>query len=219
MREIIAGVFLSLDGIMQAPGGPEEDTTGGFTFGGWTAPYEDEALGESMSPLFAEPYDLLLGAKTYEIFSAFWPYMTEDPIGQAFNRAAKYVVTSSTEPLPWANSHAINDGIDGVARLKESQGPGLVIWGSSKLYPDLLERGLLDRLYLMTYPVVLGKGKRLFPEGTPPGALKLLDNRVSTTGVVIASYEPAGPVQTGTFETQPPSEAELARRARWKTEG
>lgn len=219
MRKIIAGVFVSLDGVMQAPGGPEEDTTGGFTLGGWTAPYSDEASGESMAPLFAEPFDLLLGRTTYEIFSAYWPYMTEDPIGQSFNRAAKYVVTSSTEPLSWANSHAINDGIDGVARLKESSGPDLVVWGSSKLHPGLRERGLLDRLYLMTYPVVLGKGKRLFDEGAPSGAMKLIDSQISTTGVMIASYEPAGPVQTGTFETQPPSEAELARREKMKAEG
>jgi len=218
MRKIIGGVFVSLDGVMQGPGGPEEDTTGGFTLGGWTAPYSDGVANESMAPLFAEPYDLLLGATTYEIFSAYWPYMTEDPIGQAFNRSAKYVVTSSTEPLSWANSHALNDGIDGVARVKESDGPDLVIWGSGKLYPDLLERGLLDRLYLMTYPVLLGKGKRLFEQGVPPGAFKLIDSHVSTTGVVIASYEPAGPVQTGTFETQPPSEAELARREKMRRE-
>lgn len=218
MRRIIGGVFVSLDGVMQGPGGPEEDRSGAFDLGGWTAPYSDEVGNESMAPLFAEPYDLLLGATTYEIFSAYWPYMTGDPIGQAFNRAAKYVVTSSTEPLSWANSHALNDGIDGVARVKESDGPNLVIWGSGKLYPDLLERGLLDRLYLMTYPVLLGKGKRLFERGVPPGALKLIDSQVSTTGVVIASYEPAGPVQTGTFESQPPSDAELARRAKMRRE-
>jgi dihydrofolate reductase len=219
MRRIIGGVFVSLDGVMQGPGGPHEDTSGGFDLGGWTVPYSDDVLHESMKPLFAEPYDLLLGARTYGIFSTYWPYMTDDPVGQAFNRAAKYVVTSSREPLSWANSHAIDDGNDGVARLKESGGPDLVIWGSGKLYPDLLARGLLDRLYLMTYPVLLGKGKRLFDRGVPSGALKLIDGKVSPSGVMTASYEPAGPVQTGTFEMQPPSEAELARREEMKAVG
>jgi dihydrofolate reductase len=203
---------------MQAPGGPHEDTSGGFDLGGWTAPYSDDVLDESMSPLFAEPYDLLLGARTYGIFSTYWPYMTDDPVGRAFNRASKYVVTSSTQPLSWENSHAINDAMDGVAKVKESDGPDLIIWGSGKLYPDLLARGLLDRLYLMTYPVVLGKGKRLFVEGVPSGALELIDSRASPSGVVIASYEPAGPVRTGTFEMQPPSEAELARRQKMRLE-
>jgi dihydrofolate reductase len=219
MRRILAGAFVSLDGVMQAPGGPEEDTTGGFTLGGWTAPYADEVSGESMAPLFAEPFDLLLGHDTYEIFAAYWPYMTDDPIGQSFNRAVKHVVTSSAEPLAWSNSHGIADGIDGVARVKESEGPDLVIWGSGGLYAGLLARGLIDRLILMIHPVILGKGKRLFREGAAPGALQLVDSKVSTTGVIIATYEPAGEVRTGTFETKPPSEAELARREKMKREG
>jgi len=210
---------VSLDGVMQAPGGPEEDPTGGFAHGGWVAPYWDETAGGSMAPLFAEPFDLLLGRRTYEIFAAYWPYNDDHPIGRAFNEAAKYVVTSSTEPLSWSNSHAINDGADGVARLKESVGPNLVIQGSSGLYPDLLARGLIDRLSLLTFPVLLGKGKRLFEQGGPSGALKLVESQVSTTGVIIARYEPAGPVRTGTFETKEPSEAELARRAKMRREG
>ena len=210
---------MSLDGVMQAPGGPEEDPTGGFAHGGWVAPYWDETAGGSMAPLFAEPFDLLLGRRTYEIFAAYWPYNDDHPIGRAFNEAAKYVVTSSTEPLSWSNSHAINDGADGVARLKESVGPNLVIQGSSGLYPDLLARGLIDRLSLLTFPVLLGKGKRLFEQGGPSGALKLVESQVSTTGVIIARYEPAGPVRTGTFETKEPSEAELARRAKMRREG
>lgn len=219
MRRIHAGAFVSLDGVMQAPGGPEEDPTGGFTHGGWVAPYWDETAGESMAPLLKEPFDLLLGRRTYEIFAAFWPYNDEDPIGRAFNQAAKYVVTSSREPLSWANSHAINDGADGVARLKESDGPDLVIQGSGKLYPDLIARGLIDRLSLMTFPILLGKGKRLFGQNGPSRALKLVESKASPTGVLIARYEPAGPVRTGTFETKPPSETELARRERWRREG
>jgi len=210
---------VSLDGVMQAPGGPEEDPTGGFAHGGWVAPYWDETAGGSMAPLFAEPFDLLLGRRTYEIFAAYWPYNDDHPIGRAFNEAAKYVVTSSTEPLSWSNSHAINDGADGVARLKESVGPNLVIQGSSGLYPDLLARGLIDRLSLLTFPVLLGKGKRLFGQNGPSGALKLVESQVSTTGVIIARYEPAGAVRTGTFETREPSEAELARRAKMRREG
>jgi dihydrofolate reductase len=219
MRRILAGAFVSLDGVMQAPGGPEEDPTGGFELGGWTAPYADEVTGESVGALFAQPFDLLLGRKTYEIFAAHWPYYDDNPIGQAFNQVAKYVVTSSAEPLGWANSHAIKDGIEGVDRLKAGDGPDLLIQGSSALYPGLLERGLIDRLQIMTFPVVLGKGKRLFAEGTAPGALRLVDSKVSGTGVVIATYEPAGAVRTGSFAVKPPSEAEFARRDKMKREG
>ena len=219
MRRIIAGAFVSLDNVMQAPGGPEEDPTCNFEYGGWVAPYWDEAVDASMTPLFEEPFDLLLGRKTYEIFAAHWPHYDDEPIGQAFNRAAKYVVTSSTEPLPWANSHAIRDGSEGVARLKQGSGPTLVIQGSSGLYPDLLARGLIDRLYLKTFPVLLGKGKRLFGQDGASGALKLVASEVSQSGVVLATYEPAGPVQTGSFQTKEPSEEELERRERMKVEG
>ena len=199
MRSIRAGAFVSLDGVMQAPGGPEEDPTGGFAYGGWVWPHWDETSGSSMTPLFEEPFDLLLGRRTYEIFAAYWPHNDDNPIGLAFNRAAKYVVTSSTEPLSWANSHAIKDGAAGVARLKQGDGPDLVIQGSSKLYPDLIARGLLDRLTLVTFPVLLGKGKRLFAPDGPSGALRLVDSKVSSTGVVIGTYEPAGELVTGTF--------------------
>ena len=219
MRRITGAAFVSLDGVMQGPGGPEEDRTGGFEFGGWTAPYWDETAGEHLGALFAKPFDLLLGRKTYEIFSAYWPYQIDSEIGDAFNRVAKYVVTSSRETLSWVNSHAINDGVEGVARIKEGQGPDLLIQGSSKLYADLMARNLIDTLIVMTFPVVLGNGKRLFVEGGSSQGLKLVDSKVSGTGVVIATYQPAGPVRTGTFETQPPSEAELARRARWSREG
>jgi dihydrofolate reductase len=219
MRKIVAGAFVSLDGVMQAPGAPEEDSSGGFDLGGWAFPYWDEMMDQSMGPLFAGPFDLLLGRKTYEIFAAYWPYMKGDPIGEAFNRAAKHVVTSSSEPLSWANSHAISDGVEGVARLRASDGPDLVIQGSSTLYPDLMARNLIDRLLLMTFPLVLGKGKRLFAQGGPSGALRLVENKVSATGVIIASYEPAGEVRAGSFATSEPSQAELDRREKVRREG
>jgi len=219
MRSIVSAVFVSLDGVMQAPGGPDEDPSGGFEHGGWTAPHWDEMMGNSIDAVFAQPFDLLLGRKTYEIFAAYWPYNLDNPIGEAFEKAAKYVVTSSREPLGWANAHAINDGMDGVERLKAGDGPDLVIQGSSALYPGLIERGLVDRFLIMTFPVLLGKGKRLFAQGTAPGALTLVESKTSSTGVMIGTYEPAGAVRTGSFAVAPPSEAELARRERWKAEG
>ncbi|QNA86259.1 dihydrofolate reductase [Sphingomonas sp. So64.6b] len=220
MRKIIAGVFQSLDGVKQAPGGPSEDPTGAFTLGGWSFTFWDEVMGDYMDGVIGGDFDLLLGRKTYEIFAAHWPFMTDDPIGEKFDKIAKYVVTSSTEPLTWNNSHAINgDAAAGIARLKASDGPDLLIQGSSKLYPALIEAGLIDQLFLMTFPVVLGGGKRVFENGVKAGALKLVDHRVSTTGVIIATYEPAGPVPTGSFAMPEPNELERARQERMKREG
>lgn len=219
MRKIIGGIFQSLDGVMQAPGGPPEDPTGGFELGGWSATFWDGMMGTAMGGLFSNPFDLLLGRKTYEIFAAHWPYVgPEDPIGQAFTNAAKYVVTHGSEPLEWQNSHRLGD-IAAVRTIKQGDGPDILIQGSTTLYPQLLEAGLIDRLFVMTFPLVLGKGKRLFGAGTPSGALKLISHDVSSTGVVIATYEPAGPVPTGTFELPEPSPAEIRRRERMKREG
>src|SRR3569623_498129 len=156
MRRIIGAGFPSLDGVMQAPGGPSEDWTGGFTLGGWSTSFWDEAMGQAMGGLFDRPFDLLLGRKTYEIFATHWPYAgADDPIAIAFNRTAKHVVTRSGDPLDWANSHRLAS-IDAVAALKEGDGPDLLIQGSSTLYPALLARGLVDRLFVMTFPVILG---------------------------------------------------------------
>jgi dihydrofolate reductase len=219
MRKIIGGVFQSMDGIMQAPGGPPEDPTGGFEFGGWSATFWDEKMGASMGGLFSAPYDLLLGRKTYEIFAAHWPHVPEDdPIGQAFGKAAKYVLTRGSDALDWQNSHQL-DGIDAVKTVKASEGPDLLIQGSSTLYPQLLSANLIDRLFVMTFPVYLGMGKRLFGQGTPSGAMRLVSSDVSTTGVLIATYEPAGAVPIGTFELASPSAFELKRRARMAREG
>jgi dihydrofolate reductase len=219
MRRIIGGAFQSLDGVMQAPGGPTEDPTGGFALGGWSATFWDEAMGQAMGGLFERPFDLLLGRKTYEIFAAHWPYApADDPIAVAFNRVAKYVVTRSADPLAWVNSHPL-PGIDAVAALKQGEGPDLLIQGSSTLYPLLLAQGLIDRLFVMTFPVILGGGKRLFGPGSGATALKLVDHQVSTTGVAMATYEPAGPVPTGSFQLAEPSAAETARQERMKREG
>lgn len=220
MRKIIAGAFQSLDGVMQSPGAPEEDPTGGFTLGGWTATLWDAVMQEQMGGMLGDEYDLLLGRNTYDIFAAYWPFQPGDPIGEKFNAVTKYVVTSSTEPLGWANSIAINgDAAAGIARVKASEGPDLLIQGSTKLYPALLEARLIDRLFLMTFPVVLGGGKRLFADGVKSGAMKLVKSTVSTTGVIVATYEPAGPVQTGSFATREPSALEIARREKMAREG
>ncbi|MDQ2735218.1 MAG: dihydrofolate reductase family protein, partial [Pseudomonadota bacterium] len=201
MRRITGGVFQSLDGVMQAPGGPTEDPTGGFALGGWLTSFFDATVGETMGELFSPPYALLLGHNTYDIFAAHWPYVggEEAAMGEALTRADKHVLTHRTEPLEWENSYRLDD-MDAIAALKASDGPDLLIQGSSTLYPALLIAGLLDRLTTLTFPVVLGKGKRLFGTGTPAGAFRLVDHKVSPNGVVIASYEPAGVVPIGSFQ-------------------
>lgn len=219
MRRIVGSAFVSLDGVMQAPGGPGEDWTGGFDLGGWLWPLGDESTGEWIDDLFGRPYDLLLGRKTYDIFAAYWPYVSGEnaAMGEAFTRANKYVLTHGQAPLEWENSHRLAD-IDAVAALKQGDGPDLIIQGSSTLYPALLEAGLLDQLTTLTYPLVLGRGKRLFGAGTPPRTLKLVRHEVSPGGTVIARYEPAGEVETANPVAIDPSEREKARQERMKRE-
>jgi len=219
MRELVVSAFVSLDGVMQAPGGPEEDPTGGFAHGGWTVNYWDDSMGEAMDGLFAEPFDLLLGRKTYEIFAAHWPNIEGDPIAEAFNAVTKYVATSSAEPLAWHNSVALRGDVPmAVGRLKRKDGPKLLVQGSSVLIQALLAHDLIDELRLLVFPLVLGPGKRLFGDGTIPAALKLVDSTTSSTGVVMATYTPAGAVTTGSFALQEPTETELARREKMKRE-
>ncbi|HKR23956.1 MAG TPA: dihydrofolate reductase family protein [Allosphingosinicella sp.] len=220
MRKLIVGVMISLDGVMQAPGGPEEDPTGGFEYGGWVFPHWDEVGGQAMAESFAKPFDLLLGRKTYEIFAAHWPYL-EGEIADPFNAATKYVATSSDEPLAWRNSVALEGGdVPGaVARLKAGDGPDLLTQGSATLIRSLLAAGLIDELFLLVFPVVLGKGKRWFGEDAAAGEWRLADSRTSTTGVIMSRYRPSGPVRTGSFAQQEPSEAELARRETMRREG
>ncbi len=218
MRKLTGAVFVSLDGVMQAPGGPEEDQTGDFRFGGWVAPFWDENMGPFEKLIMAD-YDLLLGKRTYDIFSAYWPYNQDDPIGEKFQHINKYVLTHSDETLAWENSEKLSgETADAVARLKLTEGRDLLIQGSSTLYVPLLAARLIDRLVLITFPVVLGRGKRIFDGSQQPGALKLVESFVSPKGVVIATYEPAGDVPTGSFETKEPSEAELERREKWARE-
>jgi dihydrofolate reductase len=212
-RKIIGAAFLSLDGVMQAPGAPEEDRSGGFPFGGWLEPVGDEDFGAKIDGLFAEPFDLLLGRRTYDIFAAYWPFYVPDdnPVAVAFNRVAKYVLTRSDKELEWAGSHRV-ESIEALAALKAGDGPSLLIQGSSTLYPQLLKAGLIDRLELIVAPVVLGTGKRLFGEGTPPGTFRLIEHKLSRNGIQMASFEPAGPVETGSFGSQEPSAPERERR-------
>src|SRR5947209_7669253 len=216
MRKLTGAVFLSLDGVMQAPGGPEEDPSGGFRFGGWTQPFWDESIYGPFSKVIDAEYDLLLAKRTYDIFAAYWPYNQDNPIGAKFQRINKYVLTHSDEPLSWENSSKLSGGTAAaVAELKRSEGRDLLIQGSSTLYVPLLAAGLIDRLVLMTFPVLLGRGRRIFDGTEAPGTLKLIDHFVSSTGVVLTTYEPAGEVRTGSFVTKEPSEAELERRENW----
>ncbi|HWK42909.1 MAG TPA: dihydrofolate reductase family protein [Croceibacterium sp.] len=215
-RRIIGGAFISLDGVMQAPGGPEEDDQGGFEHGGWMAALFEEAIGNQVDTLFSPPFDLLLGRRTYDIFAAHWPYTSieeDEGIAALFAKNEKFVLTRSEEPLEWQGSHRLAD-IDAVAALKETDGPDLVIQGSSTLYPQLLQRGLIDRLVLTIGPVVLGSGKRLFGEGTPAGSWKMIEQRLSPNGTVMATYEPAGPIRTVSFGMPDPSPREMERRAK-----
>jgi dihydrofolate reductase len=213
MRRIIGAAFSTLDGVIQGPGGPSEDTTGGFRYSGWLPPVGDDAIDQKIGELFGRPFDLLLGRRTYEIFSAYWPFAPDEmaEIRDPFDNCTKYVVTHSDEPLEWQNSRKVT--LEDLRKIKESDGPDLVIQGSSTLYPQLLEGGLLDELTLMMSPLVLGQGKRLFGDGTPPRTLKMTDHKVSDGGSIIVTYEPAGPVEIGTYVTTPPSERENERQA------
>ena len=214
MRKVIAAFFTSLDGVIQAPGGPGEDPTGGFRHGGWSFHHWDAVMGEYMGESFARPFDLLLGRRTYDIFAAHWPFTDEEPAG-LFNAITKYVATSSPEPLAWRNSVKLEGDVPAaVARLKEGDGPDLLTQGSAVLVRSLLAAGLVDELSLMTFPVILGRGKRWYGEDAQPGEWELTDSRTATTGVTISRYRPKGPVTTGSFAHSDPTPAEQARRAR-----
>jgi len=201
MRLIKIQTFMSLDGVMQAPGGPEEDTSGGFTLGGWSQPYWDDKMGEVMGAAMAEEYDLLLGRKTYDIFAAHWPNAGDDnPVTQKFNKATKYVATSSPDTLDWENSQAITCNVaKGISELKQGDGLPLSVQGSSQLIQTLLEHRLADELFLWTFPVVLGAGKRMFDSGAVPQGFELDEVQTSTTGVTMARYRTAGDVNIGSF--------------------
>jgi dihydrofolate reductase len=222
MRKVITGAFVSLDGVMQAPGGPQEDPTRGFELGGWVVPYVDEVFGQAINELFGQPFDLLLGRKTYDIFAAHWPYAEggdHDFIAKRFNSVTKYVATRSTVELIWTGSVALRDAALDVARLKREDGPALVTQGSSDLIQTLLANDLIDEINLYMVPVVLGNGKRLFGDGAKPAAFTLVNSRMTITGVTIARYQRGGAVVTGDYAMDPPTRAEVARRERLSREG
>ena len=215
MRKIMVATFASLDGVMQAPGGPQEDPTGGFTLGGWTAPYFDAALGASLGEIFGRPFDLLLGRKTYDIFAAHWPYVTDpnEPIAGVFNQVTKYVASRSKPKLTWQNSRLLGeDVVASLKKLKGESGSDLLVQGSSELLQTLWKNSMVDQFSVLIFPVVLGKGKRLFGDGTVPTGLKLVKSQAYPTGVVVVNYEFDGKVKTGDFQLDDPPEAELARR-------
>jgi dihydrofolate reductase len=206
MRKVIVGAFLSLDGVMQSPGGPQEDTEGGFDLGGWFAPHIDEIFGEEVDKLFVPPFDLLLGRKTYDIFAAHWPHVDDGEdasIAALFSRATKYVASRSLSDPAWAESVVLRDAGKEVAQLKQAEGPTLVTQGSSDLMQTLLAHDLIDEIRLFTVPILLGQGKRLFGEGTIPAAFRLRESRITGTGVIVANYERAGKVQTGDLSLDP----------------
>lgn len=203
MRRIITTTFVTLDGVMQAPGGPEEDESGAFAHGGWTAGAGlwDDVMGGTMGEIMGQPFELLLGRKTYDIFASYWPTATVSPeVAVPFNRTVKHIVSREPIELTWQNSKLITgDVVPQIEQLKEQEGPDLWVHGSGNLIQTLLAHDLIDRMLLWTFPVTVGSGKRLFAEGTQPRSFHLSDSKTSTTGVIIAAYEPAGQLKVGTF--------------------
>ena len=223
MRKIIVGAQVSMDGVMQAPGGRQEDPTNGFRFGGWVMPYFDEVFGEEIDRVFKEKCDLLLGRKTYEIFAAYWPYYDESApagdIARLFREITKYVVSRSGDvDTSWRGSVLLRDIAD-VKRLRKEDGPNLVTQGSTELVHALLANDLVDAISIFTLPVVLGGGKKLFADGSVPRSYELTRSRVSSTGLVVAHYERAGEIRLGDTSPDSPSDAERARQKRMQREG
>lgn len=200
MRKLITTTFLSLDGVMQAPGGPGEDDDNGFAYGGWSVNFWDDLMAQAMGEIMGKPFDLVLGRKTYDIFAGYWPTAPEDAGGKPLNEATKYVASRGRPSLEWKPSvHLEGDVAQAIAALKQTDGPELQVHGSGNLIQTLLRHDLIDELHLWVFPVVIGTGKRLFADGAIPAALELVDTKVSTTGVIIGTYVPAGKLVTGSF--------------------
>ena len=198
MRKIIVLSFVSLDGVMQAPGGPGEDDSGDFKYGGWTVPYFDEALGKIMTEQMSHPFDLLLGRKTFEVFAAYWPHHEEE--GAGINKATKYVASNTLTSHEWKTSIFLSGDVSqAIKKLKQGDGPDLQVHGSSKLIQTLLAHDLVDEFWLKIFPVTLGPGKRLFGKGSMPAAYTLVESKTLPTGVITANFKRAGEVQTGAF--------------------
>lgn len=190
-----------MDGVMQAPGGPEEDPSDNFAYGGWQAYLGDDITEKAIAKYFVEPFELLLGRVTYDIFASYWPNHPEiENVAKPFNSTKKYVVSNKKIDLTWNNSYLITgDVVEEIKKLKEQDGPDLFVWGSGNLIQTLLKHKLIDKMHILTYPVTIGSGKKLFSDGTQPQAFKVIDSVISPTGVVIATYEPAGELKTGTI--------------------
>lgn len=200
MRKVTASHFVSLDGVVQAPGGPDEDTGGGFPHGGWTVPFFDEHLGQVMGAYMGRPFDLLLGRRTYDLFAAYWPTAPEEAGAKPLNDATKFVASRGTPALTWERSVLLEgDVVEAVRALTQGDGPELQVHGSADLLHTLLGAGLVDELQLLTFPVLLGQGKRLFEAGAAPSTMQLVGSSVSGSGVVVSRYARAGAVVTGTF--------------------
>src|SRR5437763_7825541 len=198
MRKLIVLSFITLDGVMQGPGGPTEDTSGNFTYGGWTVPYFDDFLGQIMTEQMSKPFDLLLGRKTFEIFASYWPHHEEE--GASINKATKYVASNTLTKHEWNKSVFLtSDVAEEIKKLKQQDGPELQVHGSSNLIQTLLKHDLVDEFWLKIFPIPLGRGQRLFAEGTTAAAFTLREAKTSPRGVIVASYERAGEVQTGSF--------------------
>lgn len=199
MRKLTILEHVSLDGIIQAPGGPDEDRDGGFAYGGWAAPHDDPAGGEAIEAAHGARFDLLIGRRTYDIWAGYWP-QAEGPMADQINGATKYVATHRPESLAWDPAEAIGgDFAADVRRIKASAGPDLIVWGSSSLTSPLISEGLADELILMIFPVLIGTGKRLFGGGAAPSELKLIRSRTGESGVMVNTYVPAGPMRTGSY--------------------
>jgi dihydrofolate reductase len=199
MRKLVINTFLSLDGVMQGPGGRGEDDTGGFTHGGWSVNYWDDVMNEDMSSFMGKPFEMLLGRRTYEIFAAYWPH-ADVPGADSINSAPKHVASRTLERTDWQNSTRIEgDVAEYVRNLKDRPGPEIQVHGSGNLMQTLLRNDLIDEFRLWTFPVLLGSGKRLFADGTTPAGLRLVDSKTSTTGVILATYERAGDIDYGSF--------------------
>ena len=208
MRKLVVNTFLTLDGVMQAPGGPEEDPSSNFEHGGWSVNFWDEQMGERMNESMGPGKDfaLLLGRKTYEIFAAYWPHARDQPGAAELNAATKYVASRTLDKVEWENSTLLEgDAAEAVARLKEEDGPEIQVHGSSDLIQSLLEKDLVDEFRLLIFPVVLGSGKRLFGEGTIPAAFKATNSKTASTGVLLVNYERAGGIEYGSFASEEPS--------------
>lgn len=208
MRKIVVSTFLSLDGVMQAPGGPGEDPEDRFDQEGWSVNYWDDRMGQLMSEFMGAPFDLLLGRKTYEIFAAHWPHASEEQGAGPLNHATKYVVSTTLASADWSPAVLIDrDVVERIARLKREDGPDLQVHGSSRLVQTLIAHDLIDRYHLLIFPLLLGRGKRLFGDGVVPAGLRLVDSTTSTTGVIVATYERAGGIDHGSFALEPATPA------------